>query len=710
VNCTAQPDEEKNDQEEEGKDKPASTQSDSGNGGKADTDVKTPRQGPGAEPDRPTDTKKKPATGGRDAQPTTTGPGGKPAAGSGQDSETSGRSGKGAGNRTDAGQGGGENGNAGEDQVDEPAADDQQEARPANIPEENDVTPPPGVAAPAPRPYTPPAAQPAPGGGARRAPAGFAVNRNRNDWYCPNRPSIGVNFKLPEWLTKAEFDKILKKGPNSPEFKALESKLLAGYWYRNFGRPVNGQTMDKLLLKYKELLLKRCDRLDQSDGKLPSFLQSLGFAASDPPSDPAGLAAWRARMKELTEVYWLRLLATEDPQTVMDGMRQRAEALGKFDEAAQMQAEAIIQEIQANQKITQDVLEALPYTGEALDIIAAVTGESLSGEQLSGWERFFRAACSAGPAALEEALKRSPRAQEALSQFLAATGEMSSEMKNALLRRIGADIDKFDQFADDVGKFLTKERSLFGKNADDVVDGAKNGYRQTKEGIEDLRQLEEAKAASKQTVNELDDLVKKGGKAGDADMEDVIIRMQKDKTAQSIMNSADVSDDVRKKANETIKKIYGDADVPTMSRIKESEDVRKFARDHGLDPDNLEVSVWSPTNKRGGADIDPDFKKYGRDRDVTYQITGKTKDGRTVTLDVNHDISGPLYQQELYKRCHGGQLPANPAEVGTFADDMDQMVTSKWHREAYNTGPEVHINDWLNNDLTPPVMRPQDIR
>jgi hypothetical protein len=717
VDCLAQPDKEKGDKEEGTKDKPGSTKSDGGSDEKTGGDVKTPGQ-------RPAGTGQGPATRSPGGQPTATGPGqpGAPTAGTGAGASTGKK--PATGSDQDSGPGGkprtgsdsdreiksdSDGDQGGETPADEATADDQDEVRPANIPEENDVTPPPGVTAPAPRPYTPSAAQPAPGG-QRRAPAGFAVNRNRNDWYCPNRPSIGVKFKLPEWLTKEEFDKILKKGPNSPEFKALEARLLAGFWYRNFGKPVNGQTMDQLLLKYKELLLKRCDRLDQSDGKLPDFLQSLGFKASDPPSDPVQLAAWRAKMKELTEMYWLRLLATEDPETVMDGMRKRAEALGRFDEAAQLQAQAIIQEIQANQKITQDVLEALPYTGEALDLIAAVTGESLSGEQLSGWERFFRAACSAGPAALEEALKRSPRAQEALGQLLAATGEMSGEMKNALLRRLGADIDKFDQFADDVGKFLTKERSLFGKNADDVVDTAKNGYRQTKEGIEDLRQLEKAKDASKQTVGELDDLVKKGGKAGDADMEDVIIRMQKDKTAQSIMNGADVSDDVRKRANETIKKIYGDADVPTISRIKESPDVQKFAKDHGLDPDSIEVSVWSPTNKKGGADIDPDFKKYGRDRDVTYQITGKTKDGRTVTLDVNHDISGPIYQQELYKRCHGGQLPANPAEVGKFADDMDQMVTSKWHREAYNTGPDVQIKDWLNNDITPPVARPQDIR
>lgn len=592
-------------------------------------------------------------------------------------------------------------------------------ARPADLPEENDVTPPAGVAAPAPHPYAPPAAQPS-SSSQPKSPAGFAVNRQRNDWYCPNRPKIGINFRLPEWLTKEEFQKILKKGPNSAEFRALEAKLPAEYWRRSFGRTIKGQTMDELLLKYKDLLLRRCDRLDPADGKLPTFLQSLGLAADDPPTDPRQLEAWREKMKELTEVYWLRLLATEDPATVVEGMRLRAEALSKYDEASQLQAEAIITEIQANQKITQDILEALPYTGEALDLIAAVTGESLSGEELSGWERFFRAACAAGPAALEEALKRSPRAQDAVADFLAATAQMSGKMKNNLLRRIGADINKFDQFTDDAIKFLTREHRVFGQTADDVVDAARTGYRQTAEGIEDLRQLEKAKDASRQTIGELDGLVKKGGQAGDAGMEDVIIRLQRDKTAQSLMNSAEVPNEVRRKANETIKRIYRDADAPTMNRIKQSDEVRKYASQHGLGEDSLEVSVWNPTNKKGPRPgepgyVDPDLKKYGRDRDVTYQITGKTKDGRTVTLDVNHDVSGPIYKEEFYRRCHGGQLPPGDAAqqaraINQFADDMDQMVTSKWHREAYNTGPDVHIDDWLNNDITPPVARPEDIR
>jgi len=152
-----------------------------------------------------------------------------------------------------------------------------------------------------------------------------------------------------------------------------------------------------------------------------------------------------------------------------------------------------------------------------------------------------------------------------------------------------------------------------------------------------------------------------------------------------------------------------------MQRIAKHDEVKKFAQQHGLDPDSIEVSVWNPTNKRGPLPgdpdyIDPDYVKFGRDRDVTYQITGKTKDGRTVTLDVDHKVSEPIYNEEFFKRCHNGTDPANLKEAKEFADQMDQMVTSKWHREAYNTGPDVHIDDWLNNDITPPVARPEDIR
>ncbi len=718
VTCMTQPKEEGEQEQEQDEEEAPEDEQDTDIQGKGPEQEPKPQDQtqvtPDSEPARQGDTQNPPKTGRQpqDQQPQSEGQETPTGSGTGSSGRPSGGKGKESGGADQS------DGSSTDNELippaDEPPADQVEPSQPVDIPEPDLIIPPAGHTARAPSRPSPTQTRPN-RNRARQNPKGFAYNRQRNDWYCPNRTHIKVNFKLPEWLTKEEFDKILKKGPNSKEFKALEAKLLAGYWYRNFGKKVKGQTMDQLLLKYKEMLLKRCGRLDQADGKLPSFLQSLGFAADDPPTDPRELEAWRNKMKELTEVYWLRLLATEDPSVVIDGMRQRADALGKFDEASQMQAEAVIEEIQANQKITQDVLEALPYAGEALDVIAAVTGESLSGEQLGGWERFFRAACVAGPAALEEALKRSPRAQKAIGEFLQATDEMSSQMKNSMLKRLGMDIDKFDQFADDALNILTKERRVFSKKADDVVDAAKTGYKQTAEGMADLRQMEKAREASQEAVDELKDVVKRGGMAGDAEMEDVILRLQKDKTAQSIMNSADVPPPVRKRANETIKRIYDDADIPTMKRIKESDDVRKFAEAHGINPEDVEITVWNPTNKKGPRAgepgyVDPDFVKYGRDRDVTYQMKHTTKDGQTVTMDVNHDISGPIYQEELYKRCHGGKLPDDMVDVKKFSADMDQMVTSKWHREAYNTGPDVHIDDWLNNDITPPVARPEDIR
>ncbi len=279
-------------------------------------------------------------------------------------------------------------------------------------------------------------------------------------------------------------------------------------------------------------------------------------------------------------------------------------------------------------------------------------------------------------------------------QIIKATGEMSSNMKNSLLKQLGVNIDKFDEMAEATGKFLTKERHIFAKKSDDTLATAKNAFKQTEEGMEDMLQMKRAKEASKQTIDELDDLVKKGGKAGDADMEDAIMRMQKDKTAQGIMNGADVPPEVRKKANETIKNIYKDTDVPTMNRIKNSDDIKNFASDHGLDPDSIEVTVWNPTNTKEPkigepGYVDPDYVKFGRDRDVTYQIKGKTADGRTVTLDVNHDVSGPIYQDEFFKRCNG-RPPVDAAETKKLANALDSVSDvgrkSDMITEAYQQG------------------------
>lgn len=89
---------------------------------------------------------------------------------------------------------------------------------PADIPDTDTVIPPPGYDSPQQLPTQTRPGAPSHSRARSRRPnstgGGITVNRNRHDWYCPNRPKIDVKFGLPDWLTKEEFDKILAEGPN----------------------------------------------------------------------------------------------------------------------------------------------------------------------------------------------------------------------------------------------------------------------------------------------------------------------------------------------------------------------------------------------------------------------------------------------------------------------------------------------------------------
>jgi hypothetical protein len=50
------------------------------------------------------------------------------------------------------------------------------------------------------------------------------------------------------------------------------------------------------------------------------------------------------------------------------------------------------------------------------------------------------------------------------------------------------------------------------------------------------------------------------------------------------------------------------------------------------------------------------------------------------------------------------------AVIHSYAHEkMDQTVTSKWHKEAYNPG-EVALDDFLNKGMTPSITRVEDVR
>ncbi|MCP4656412.1 MAG: hypothetical protein GY856_13445 [bacterium] len=236
---------------------------------------------------------------------------------------------------------------------------------------------------------------------ARPASAGamVAVERVKSDWYCTNRPHIDVGFELPSWVMEMEIPE-----PGSAEYDELIRQLL---------ERLRQQGIDTAPFeRYYAALLRRMRELEQPQN-LPEgvlgFLQWMGISAGmlDPPTgDPEALAAWRRKLLEKTQIFWARLLATEDPALIAEGLKRRMHATQQFDAATADSAQAIVEVIQAHQKLSQDFLETVPVVGDVLDAYAAGTGETLSGEKLTMAGRLIRALAVLGPLALDRLLKR----------------------------------------------------------------------------------------------------------------------------------------------------------------------------------------------------------------------------------------------------------------------------------------------------------------
>ena len=93
---------------------------------------------------------------------------------------------------------------------------------------------------------------------------------------------------------------------------------------------------------------------------------------------------------------------------------------------------------------------------------------------------------------------------------------------------------------------------------------------------------------------------------------------------------------------------------------------------------------------------------------MVYEFCAKVKQGDVTKLkalkDVHHDIAGPLYSKELRRI------------TGHSAEELDHVVTSRWHPEAYNPGMILDpakrnqvIGDIISGKAAGKLGRPNDI-
>ncbi|MCA8910812.1 MAG: hypothetical protein KDB82_03845 [Planctomycetes bacterium] len=541
------------------------------------------------------------------------------------------------------------------------------------------------------------------------------VHRQQKSWYCTNRPKIGVGFQMPDWLRAKKLPL-----PGTKEFAEMEQRLL---------QALRDQGIDTSSLeRFQRALMNRIGTMEQP-GDLPGFLESLGLTENRPSGlDQVELEIWRDGMKEKAQAWWIRLLASGDPGLIAEGLKARAHALGQYDEAMQEHAEAAIETIHANQKITEDVLSMVPYVGEAMDLVAAATGETLSGDKIGGWERLFRATMVLGPIGLEQIIKRSPRAQKALSALLERASQLKDAGKARLLKALGMEADDLARGVANVREALDSARRKLMGTLDEAADSARIGWRHSAEGLADAEVWREARELAEQRIKKLTDLVdpQTGKILNNEGFERAMLEIQKDKLAQNMLNRmpGEHLNNARKAMKNQMEGVlYHEVDQAVNATLEASDEVQELARKHGLKtkidpttgkhvPDGWSVETMNISNTGGPP---KPVTTIGRDRDVTYQIIGTAEDGSHVKIDIHHDISKPTYAEEFYKRTHGGELPdvSNPELRRKLLDknlDLhDQMVTSKWHPEAYNPG-EVPLDDFLDRGVMPTLTRPEDIR
>jgi hypothetical protein len=519
------------------------------------------------------------------------------------------------------------------------------------------------------------------------------VQQKQSDWYCTNRPEIGVKFQMPDWLKKLNVPK-----PGSKEFEEMFNKRLAA---------LKAKGMDTSQLeKMRSILQNRCKRLD-SPAELPDFLQALGFQFGyKAKPNPSELAEWREKMANATDAFMLRLLHSNDPMLIAQGLEARMGALGQFDTAAQESAEAALETVKATQKVTEEVAMAVPYLNVAMSAHALWSGENLSGEKLGKLETAFHLLTLAGPA---YQLFKNPSLRQAAASIGNKAMWMGEKTIGRLAAKLGLTPDRVKAMMKATSDALGKARiqageKLLGKtwaegqrfmNSPAGREAAARAARDAKQAESLLHRIAQARAAG--------DKVK---------YRELIGKLQGNKTAQGLLNSPKYSNTFRNALDKTHRAMGRLADKGTIRQYMQTDTARKeieaLAKKLGVKPSEIVVRAQNISgNTKTLRNLKPgEMLKYGADRDVVFQYCLKGKDGAWRSVkDVHHRAIQNIYNRNL------------KAVTGRSAHSMDHVVTSRWNPEAYNSGLNPNtdagrkaIGDIISGKAAGSLQRPSDIR
>lgn len=513
------------------------------------------------------------------------------------------------------------------------------------------------------------------------------VQQKQSDWYCTNRPTVGVNFQMPDWLKKLNLPK-----PGTKEFEAAFQKRLAALKAKG----IDTSKLEAL----RTILRNHCNRLDSPE-ELPTFLQSLGLAKPNT-NDPAKLKEWRDAMANATDAFMLRLLHSNDPALIAAGLKARSAALGQFDKASQEAANAAVETIAANQKITEDVASVIPYVNIAISAHALWSGETLGGEKLGKLDMVLHTLTLAGPAM---GLLKNPTLRQAAASIGGKAMWLGENTIGKLAAKMGVTGARLRGAMTAVSEALGNARIAAGEKLFGKVWAAEQRFLNSPAG-------RKAMELARQDIQQAESLLHRIAQAragGDKETyRRLIASLQGNKTAQGLLNSAKYSNEFRSALDKTHRAMARLADKRTIAEVmknpKVQQQIEALAKKFGVKAEDIVIRARNVSgNTKTLASLKPgEMLKYGADRDVVYQFV--TKEGKTLS-DVHHKLVEKVYAQNL-RRITGRSL-----------SEMDHVVTSRWHPEAYNGGLNPNtkagqqaITDIISGKSAGKLRRASDVR
>ncbi|MDQ7781060.1 MAG: hypothetical protein RDV41_15295, partial [Planctomycetota bacterium] len=425
------------------------------------------------------------------------------------------------------------------------------------------------------------------------------VQQRQADWYCTNKPDIGVKFQLPEWLKKL---KLAKPGTEAFE-KAFQERLAA----------LKAMGMDTSKLeKFRQMLKNHCNRLDSPE-ELPTFLQSLGLEKPNT-QDPAKLKEWREKLANATDSFMLRLLHSDDPALIAAGLKARSGALGKFDEATQEAAEAAIETIKANQKITEDMATLIPYVNIVVSARALYTGESLSGEKLGKIDMLLHTLSLAGPVLK---LLRNPALREGAAKLGNKAMWLGEKTIGKLASKMGLSADRLRNALGNLSKATGNGRLKAGENLFGRMWAAEQKFMNTPAGRQAAELARQDMKQAQSLLRNIELARKAGDKAG---YRKLITALQGNKTAQGLLNSGKYSNEFRAALDKTHRAMSRLADKRTIGEVMKNAKVQKqieaLAKKLGINPKDIVIKARNVSgNVKTLRNIKPgEMLKYGADR------------------------------------------------------------------------------------------------